>query len=87
MRGLARESRVRSKIRGRRGRMILMRSRHNGHCETCGGAITLGSVVLWSHDFGAHHPACWEDCSRMRGDPDFVAEALLEDSQYDSSGE
>lgn len=43
-----------------------MRSRHNGHCETCGGVIVVGSLVLWSHDAGAHHPHCWEDESSER---------------------
>lgn len=40
---------------------MLMRSRTNGHCETCGGVIVVGSLVVWSHDYGAHHPQCWRD--------------------------
>ena len=44
-----------------------MRSRHNGYCETCGGAIALGSVVLWSHDYGAHHTHCWHDPADVVG--------------------
>lgn len=40
--------------------MILMKSKHNGYCETCGGAIAVNSVILWDQADGAHHPTCWE---------------------------
>ena len=62
--------------------MFLMRSRHNGHCETCGGPIALGSAVLWSREFGAHHPACWETPSRTSDGAEDVEAALLENGLY-----
>jgi len=38
---------------------MLMRSRHNGHCETCQKPFSVGLMIYWSAQDGAHHPECW----------------------------
>lgn len=49
---------------------MLMRSKHNGSCETCGGLIAIGSLIFWNRYYGAHHISCWDASGRPPLRPD-----------------